>query len=200
MTTSHLLDGLMGAFVGAALSAWAVLFAQWRQHVKERTAAVRALLVEMMRNATVALTVSNTAEQFFKARQAQPSATSSAANLSEIEKQFLKDYSDRTWSEQLPLLADRFDWATLKACREAYSYASTYFYSIAANADGFGLSTGAFATATRKFTIAIERARDSHRWIHGKLLRRAEQREFEDELKHLTESAQKRLKEYGLHH
>jgi hypothetical protein len=193
VTSSHLLDGLIGAFVGAAVSAGALLFAQWRQHVKEGTAAVRALLVEMMRNATVALTVSDTAEQFFKARQAQLSAVSSPPNLSEIEKLFLKDYSDRTWSEQLPLLADRFDWTTLKACREAYSYASTYFYSIAADGDVFGLLTGAFATATRKFTIAIERARDSHKWIHGKLLRRAEQREFEDELENLTKSAQKRL-------
>jgi len=198
VTSSHLLDGLIGAFVGAALSAGAVLFAQWRQHVKERTAAVRALLVEMMRNATVALKVSETAERCSNARHAPPSVASSSPNLSKMEKLFLKDYSDRTWSEQLPLLADRFDWTTLKACREAYSYASTYFYSIAEDAAVFDSLTGAFATATRKFTTAIERARDSHKWIHGKLLRRAEQREFESELENLTKRAQERLKQCGL--
>lgn len=198
MTSSHLLDGLIGAFVGAAVSAGALLFAQWRQHVKEGTGAVRALLVEMMGNAGTALLVAETAEELAQANNPRPADDSKALDRSETEKIILQRYSACVWSEQKPLLADRLPWPTLRLCMKAYSYASTYFYSIASSADAFQQRRGAFATSADKFIKAVESICQSHKWVNGRLIRRAERAEFDKHRRDMQQRARTILHKYSL--
>lgn len=175
----------VGSLVGAVVSGLLVLAAQWYGRIRERTAAVRALLVEMKRNAVVALE----SKQFVDPLLGNHGADSSGLDWPQLEKVLRRDYSNYVWTTQLPLLADRLTWDELTECSEAYSYASLYLESIGRHGEGTKYLGPAFGASACRFCWAIERICEKQRWFNGPLLRRREKEQFKKEITKVKDKA-----------
>jgi hypothetical protein len=148
------MSNFLAAIVGAVVGGGFLLIAQRLQFRAQGRAAGRALLVEMSGNAKLTLRIL----RIVKMAGHAAGAPADELNLSRIQELLLKHYSDRVWSTQLPLVADRFDWAVLDRCREAYSYASDYLYSLKWDAGFLDKLDLAFAKAACKFVTAARLA------------------------------------------
>jgi hypothetical protein len=174
-STSITHGAIIGAVLGALVSGGVVLFAQWRQHVRARTAALRALFVEMMGNANAAL---NTSEFLVLLRETPVGGSRDSQSWQEVGARLALDYSNHVWTEQLPLLADRLEWPKLRTCMDAYSYASLYFHSIRAPDNSAKFLDKAFIASACKFRKAIDEIYESKNFI-----RCSEKAVFEADLK-----------------
>jgi len=149
------MGNFFAAIAGAIVGGGFVVLAQWWQRQSERRAAGRALLIELMGNAKQALHAAKTMRDLMPVRAGERVAPDKSKLDLELVQRLLREaYSSRVWSEQLALLADRFDWPSLNYCLSAYADAAVYFQSVSVSPDILGVMADAFATLAERFAKA----------------------------------------------